>query len=82
MLRRIVRDAQFRGYPASKTIGMWPSVRAGEEVNIFPFNQEADVFFNSQCLYELAVLKKCGIMKRQMCLKFANFPSRYILLVV
>ncbi len=58
MLRRIVRDAQFRGYPASKTIGMWPSVRAGEEVNIFPFNQEADVFFNSQCLYELAVLKK------------------------
>ena len=40
------------------TLHSWPSVRAGEEVNIFPYNSEADVFFNSQCLYELAVLKK------------------------
>ncbi len=58
MLRRLVRDSRTRGRSAAVTIGSWPSVRAGEEVNIFPYNSEADVFFNSQCLYELAVLKK------------------------
>ena len=58
MLRRIVRDYQFRGYSAANTIKAWPSVRRGEEKNIFPYYNRADTFFNSQCLYELAVLKK------------------------
>ncbi len=58
MLRRMVRDYRTRGRSAQTTIHDWPSVRAGEEKNIFPYNGEADVFFNSQCLYELAVLKK------------------------
>ena len=58
MLRRLVRDYRTRGKSAETTILSWPSVRAGEDVNIFPFNTEADVFFNSHCLYELAVLKK------------------------
>ena len=58
MLRRIVRDAQFRGYSAAATIHMWPKVSRGEDRNIFPFNENADAFFNSQSIYELAVLKK------------------------
>lgn len=58
MLRRMVRDYRTRGRSAAQTIHDWPDVRAGEEVYIFPYNSEADVFFNSQCLYELAVLKK------------------------
>ena len=58
MLRRIVRDYQFRGYSAAKTIETWPSVRRGEEKNIFPYYEYADTFFNSQCLYELACLKR------------------------
>ena len=57
-LRRIVRDAQFRGYSAAATIHMWPKVSRGEDHNIFPYNDYADMFFNSQCIYELAVLKK------------------------
>ena len=57
-LRRIVRDAQFRGYSAAMTIHMWPKVSRGEDRNIFPYNDYADMFFNSQCIYELAVLKK------------------------
>ena len=58
MLRRIVRDHQFRGWPADTTIMSWDKVRAGERVNIFPYTKEADVFFNSHLLYELPVLKK------------------------
>lgn len=58
MLRRLVRDYQFRGRSAKTTLADWPKVRKGENVNIFPFNKEADVFFNSNCIYELAVLKK------------------------
>lgn len=58
MLRRIVRDYQFRGHTAQSTIRQWPKVRAGEDKNIFPFNGEADVLFNSVNIYELAVLKK------------------------
>lgn len=58
MLRRIVRDHQFRGHSAQSTIKQWPKVRAGEDKNIFPFNGEADVLFNSVHIYELAVLKK------------------------
>ena len=58
MLRRIVRDHQFRGWPADTTIMSWDKVRAGERVKIFPYTKEADVFFNSHLLYELPVLKK------------------------
>lgn len=58
MLRRMVRDYQFRGRSAQHTIQDWPKVRAGEDKNIFPFNGEADVFFNSVHIYEIAVLKK------------------------
>ncbi|MBO6241036.1 MAG: nucleoside kinase [Butyrivibrio sp.] len=58
LLRRIVRDARTRGASAKATINMWPSVRAGEEANIFPFQEEADEMFNSAQLYELAVIKQ------------------------
>ena len=58
MLRRIVRDARHRGTVAADTIRMWPSVRMGEEENIFPFQESADVMFNSALIYELAVLKQ------------------------
>src|SRR5665648_611119 len=58
MLRRIVRDSQFRGYSAKDTIKLWPKVRTGEDKNIFPYSNEADVLFNSAHIYELAVLKK------------------------
>ena len=57
LLRRLVRDARTRGTKARETIRMWPSVRRGEEENIFPFQESADVMFNSALVYELAVLK-------------------------
>lgn len=57
LLRRMVRDARTRGADAKRTIEMWPSVRRGEEENIFPFQEEADAMFNSVLIYELAVLK-------------------------
>lgn len=57
LLRRMVRDARTRGTSAKETIAMWKSVRRGEESNIFPYQEEADVMFNSALLYELAVLK-------------------------
>jgi len=58
LIRRIVRDNQYRGASATKTIGMWPSVRHGEDNYIFPFQEGADVMFNSALIYELAVLKQ------------------------
>ncbi len=58
LLRRIIRDSKYRGYPAWETLKRWPSVRRGEEKNIFPYQENADVMFNSATLYELAVLKK------------------------
>lgn len=57
LLRRMVRDARTRGSSAQRTIGMWPSVRRGEEENIFPYQERADAMFNSALIYELAVLK-------------------------
>lgn len=57
LIRRMVRDARTRGTTAEKTIAMWPSVRRGEDQYIFPFQEEADVMFNSALIYELAVLK-------------------------
>lgn len=57
LIRRMVRDARTRGTSAKETIAMWPSVRRGEEENIFPFQEEADIMFNSASIYELAILK-------------------------
>ena len=57
LIRRMVRDSQFRGYKAIHTLQMWDSVVAGEEKNIFPYQEEADSMFNSSLIYELAVLK-------------------------
>ena len=56
LLRRIVRDAQHRGYNAADTLQRWPSVRRGEKRNIFPYQENADVMFNSALVYELAAL--------------------------
>lgn len=58
LLRRIVRDNQYRGTSAERTIELWPSVRRGEEKNIFPYQEEADVMFNSALIYELSILKQ------------------------
>lgn len=58
LLRRIVRDAMTRGNDARETISGWDSVRKGEEDNIFPYQEEADVMFNSAQIYEIAVLKQ------------------------
>lgn len=58
LLRRIVRDARTRGTSAKQTIAMWPSVRRGEDEYIFPYQEDADVTFNSALIYELSVLKQ------------------------
>lgn len=57
LLRRMLRDAKYRGYSAVETIQRWPSVREGEEEWIFPYQENADVMFNSSLFYELAVIK-------------------------
>lgn len=58
LLRRMVRDVTGRGASPEKTISMWSSVRAGEEKNIFPYQEDADVMFNSSLIYEISVLKQ------------------------
>ncbi len=58
LLRRMVRDYHFRGTEPEATMAMWPSVRNGEEKYIFPYQEEADVIFNSSLVYEVAILKK------------------------
>ena len=58
LLRRITRDSKYRGYDALTTIQRWPSVRRGEEKHIFPYQENADIMFNSALIYELAVIKK------------------------
>ena len=60
-VRRIVRDYLSRGYGAEETLRMWPSIRRGEEKNIFVYQEEADVMFNSTLVYELCVLKKYAL---------------------
>lgn len=57
LIRRMVRDYSYRGTSIEETLSLWPSVRRGEERNIFPFQESADIMFNSALLYELAVLK-------------------------
>ncbi len=58
LIRRMVRDSRYRGYSALDTMRRWPSVRAGEEKHIFPYQEEADVMFNTALVYELGVLRK------------------------
>ncbi|MBI4703254.1 MAG: nucleoside kinase [Deltaproteobacteria bacterium] len=65
LLRRIVRDRRYRGYSAAETIRRWPSVRRGEMRHIFPFQEQADIIFNSALVYEHAVLR--------------NYVERYLL---
>lgn len=57
LLRRTLRDSQFRSHSAEATMKMWPSVRSGEEKHIFPYQEDADVMFNSSLVYEAAVMK-------------------------
>jgi uridine kinase len=57
LLRRLVRDAQHRGYGATETLTRWQSVRQGEKLNIFPYQENADAMFNSALVYELAALR-------------------------
>jgi uridine kinase len=86
LIRRIVRDNQFRGHNAQSTISMWANVRKGEEKYIFPFQENADAMFNSSLTYELGVLKKYVVPlieeikedsefypERQRLLKFLSF---------
>lgn len=61
IIRRIVRDFLSRGYGGEQTLMMWPSIRRGEEKNIFTFQEECDVMFNSTLVYELCVLKKYAL---------------------
>lgn len=61
LLRRIIRDYKYRGYSAEETIRRWPSVRAGEDKWIFPYQEHADAMFNSALLFELAVMKDYAI---------------------
>ncbi|GFZ34377.1 threonyl-tRNA synthetase/uridine kinase [Clostridium zeae] len=60
-IRRIVRDFLSRGYGGDETLKMWPSIKRGEEKNIFVYQEQADVMFNSTLVYELSVLKNCAI---------------------
>lgn len=60
-IRRIVRDFLSRGYGGAETLEMWPSIKRGEERNIFKYQEEADVLFNSTLVYEMAVLKKYAL---------------------
>lgn len=61
LVRRIVRDYQFRGYSATHTLNTWHKVNNGEEKNIFPFQEEADTIFNTSLIYELGALKKIAM---------------------
>lgn len=75
LIRRIVRDFQFRSTDALTTIKMWDSVRRGEDKYIYPFQEEADVMFNSSLVYELAVLKKVALPQLE---KIYNNVPEYI----
>ncbi|WP_129409923.1 nucleoside kinase [Marinitoga lauensis] len=74
LIRRIVRDFKFRGHSALATLKMWPNVRKGEDKNIFPYQEEADVMFNSNLIYELSVLK---IFAEPLLLSVTNENKEY-----
>ncbi len=81
LIRRIVRDNQFRGITASETIARWPSVRAGEDKWIFPYQELADTMFNSAMLYELSVLKEgAEAVLRQVPKASVEYSEAYRLL--
>ena len=61
LIRRIVRDNQFRSYSATHTLDTWPKVNKGEQKNIFPYQEEADSIFNTSLIYELAALKDIAL---------------------
>lgn len=61
IIRRAVRDNQFRGYNAKRTLGAWASVTAGEEKNIFPYQEQADVMFNTSLIYEINALRNYAL---------------------
>ncbi len=61
IIRRTVRDNQFRGYNAKRTLGAWSSVTAGEEKNIFPYQEQADVMFNTSLIYEINALRNYAL---------------------
>ena len=58
LIRRMVRDYQFRGYSAAQTLRAWKHVREGEDHNIYPYQEEADVLFNTSMVYEMLILKR------------------------
>ena len=61
LIRRIVRDYQFRGYSAEHTLDSWPKVNRGERRNIFPYQETADSIFNTSLIYEFAALKNIAM---------------------
>lgn len=76
LLRRIVRDSQFRNYSASETLYRWPSVRKGEEKNIFPYQENANTMFNSALVYEIGVLKKYAVPRlKEIKKQDPSFPE-------
>ncbi|RLC50955.1 MAG: nucleoside kinase, partial [Candidatus Cloacimonadota bacterium] len=74
-IRRMVRDHNFRGHSAEQTLMMWNSVRAGEDSNIFPYQENSDFMFNSILTYELAVLKKYAMPLLQ---SVNNYCPKYL----
>ncbi len=72
LMRRMVRDARTRGISPEDTLSRWSSVRRGEDRNIFPYQENADVMFNSHLIYELAVLKP--LVEKLLCGLDASFP--------
>ena len=76
LIRRIIRDYNYRGYSAQETISRWPSVRRGENRNIFPFQENADAMFNTSLICEMGVLKQYAIpilaAVPENCVEFAE----------
>ncbi|MDA3865019.1 MAG: nucleoside kinase, partial [Deltaproteobacteria bacterium] len=81
LIRRIVRDRRYRNYDAAETIKRWPSVRKGEKKHIFPFQERADVMFNSALVYEPGILKTvCERALLEVSPNDDSFPEAYRLL--
>ena len=84
LIRRIVRDKNFRGYTAEETLERWHTVREGEEKYIFPFQENADVMFNSGLTYELGVLRNRALINLEDVSKYSHMfteAKRLILLL-
>lgn len=84
LLRRIVRDHQYRGYSATETLQRWADVREGEENNIFPYQENADYMFNSSLTYELGILRKHAwkLLQRVSKNSSAYMESRRLLVLL